>query len=267
MALLALAYGLFFGSFLFISLAVSIKARSSRAALTVLIGFWIVAGLLLPRVAADVGRTVFPTPSASEVAAAIEKGRSVGPRAHEPNHPNHIAFLKETLRKYNVDSVEKLPVSFLGLALQRDEEIGFKVYDEVYGGLRRTYKNQDKLQQMFGLLSPFIAIRALSATLSGTDVDFANDFSEAGEAYRRKMVWILNQDLMRNTRGMSMYDAEWGYKAGEGLWEKVPPFDFDAVGLGVILSRNFIPMFILLFWFVGSIVLLRRAVATMKVDV
>jgi ABC-type transport system involved in multi-copper enzyme maturation permease subunit len=57
LVVLALAYGLFFAAFAFVSLAVSIKARSSRAALTVLIGFWIVAGLLLPRVAADVGRT------------------------------------------------------------------------------------------------------------------------------------------------------------------------------------------------------------------
>lgn len=267
LVVMTLAYTMFFAVFVFISMAVSIKARSSRAALTMLIGFWIVAGLLLPRVAADVGRNIYPTPSASEVAAAIERGRAAGPRAHEPNHPNHIAFREKILKQYKVDTVEELPVSFLGLALQTDEELGFKVYDAAYGGLRRIYKQQDTLQHAFGFVSPFIAIRALSATLSGTDVDFANDFSEAGETYRRRMVWTLNQDLIKNTRGMSTYDAEWGYKAGGDLWEKVPPFDFDAPGLATILSRNIIPIVALLFWFVGSIVVLWLAVRTMKVEV
>lgn len=264
---ITLVYAMFFATFVFISLAASIKARSSRVALTGLIGFWIVAGLLLPRVAADMGRTLYPTPSAAEVAAAIERGRNAGPHAHEPHHPNHIAFREQVLEEYQVDSIEALPVSFYGLALQADEEIGFKVFDQVYGGVRRTYEQQDRLQQMLGLVSPFIAVRALSAALSGTDVDFANDFSQAGESYRRKMVGILNDDLIHKTRGMSMYDAEWGYRAGGDLWKKVPAFDFDAPGLERILGRNIIPIIMLLFWFAGSMLMLRLAVGRMKVDV
>lgn len=267
LVVLSLAYGLFFAAFAFVSLAVSIKARSSRAALTVLIGLWIVAGLLLPRVAADVGRTLHPTPSASEVAATIERARDAGPHAHEPNHPNHIAFRQKVLAQYGVQTIEELPVSFLGLALQADEEIGFKVFDEAYGGLRKQYKQQDTIQHLFGFVSPFISIRALSAALSGTDVDFANDFSEAGEAYRRNMVKVLNEDLIRNTKGMSMYDAEWGYKASDDLWAKVPPFDFDAPRLTTILGRNLIPISALLLWFAGSVALLRRAIKGMKVDI
>lgn len=266
LAMLVLGYGVFFATFVCVSLAVSIRARSSRAALTVLIAFWIVAGLLLPRVAADVSRNVFPTPSASAVAAAIDAGRDKGPHAHEPKHPNHIAFREELLRKYNVSTVEELPGSFYGFALQRDEEVGFKVFDEVYGGVRRTYEKQDRLQQAFGVLSPFIAIRALSATLSGTDVGFANDFSEAGEAYRRALVRVLNDDLIENARGMSMYEAEWGYTVGAELWNKVPVFDFDAPRLGTILSRNLLPIATLLFWFVSSVALLWRSVRTMKID-
>lgn len=267
LVLLLLGYGLFFASFVFLSLTVSIEAKSSRTALTILVAFWIVAGLLLPRIAADVGRKAFPTPSASAVAAAIEVGRDKGPHAHEPNHPNHIAFRDKLLREHNVDAIEKLPGSFYGLALQRDEEVGFAVFDEVYGGLRRTYKRQDQLQQGFGLLSPFIAIRAFSATLSGTDVDFANDFSQAGEAYRRGMVRVLNDDLIKSTRGMSMYEAEWGYKVGGDLWKLIPAFDFDAPALATILGRNLIPIATLLFWFVASLLLLRRSVKRMRVDV
>lgn len=266
LALLVLGYGLFFATFVCVSLTVSIRARSSRTSLTVLIAFWIGAGLLLPRVAADVSRNVFPTPSASAVAAAIDAGRDRGPHAHEPKHPNHIAFRDELLRKYNVNTIEELPGSFYGFALQRDEEVGFSVFDEVYGGVRRTYKKQDQLQQAFGMLSPFIAIRALSATLSGTDVDFANDFSEAGEAYRRALVRVLNDDLIENTKDMSMYEAEWGYKVGEQLWKKVPAFDVDAPGLSIILARNLIPIVTLVFWFVFSAVLLWRSIKTIKID-
>lgn len=263
---LAVSYGAFFAIFVCLSLTVSIWARSSGASLTALIGFWIVAGLLIPRLSTDLGKRFFPTPSAFEVAKDIEAGRDRGPHAHEPNHPNYIAFKDKTLAHYKVGRIEDLPFNFIGMALQADEENGYKVFDRTLGRVRYTYDMQDKIQQAFSIVSPFVAIRSLSAALSGTDVDFANDFSQAGEAYRRNMVRVLNDDLMHNAKGMSNYSAEWGYKAGKDLWTKIPPFDFDAPPLTTILARSYVSILILAFWLVGSILLLRRVATRARID-
>jgi len=267
MALLFLCYAIFFAIFVFLSLSVSIVAKSSGAALTALVGFWIVAGLLIPRVATDLGKRVYPTPSALEVATMVEKGRDAGPHAHEPNHPNYIAFREEVLKKYGVSRIEELPYSFIGLALERDEEVGFRVFDQTYGKVRAAFEKQDRVQQVFALLSPFVAIKSLSAALSGTDVAFSNDFSQAAENYRRNMVRILNEDIKQNAKGMSNYSAEWGYKAGDDLWSKVPEFDFDPPGLGTILQRNALSLGILLAWLLGSLWLLLFLSRRMKIDV
>lgn len=266
LAVMALCYAVFFVIFVCLSLTVSILSKSSGAALTMLISAWIVMGLLVPRVAVDVSKALYNTPSAFEVAKAVEKGRDKGPHAHEPNHPNHIAFRDALLKQYNVTRVEDLPVNFIGAALQADEELGFKVFDENFGALRRTFEKQDKVHQWFSILSPFVAIKTVSAGLSGTDVAFANDFSEAGEAYRRNMVRILNEDIIKNAAGMTNYSAEWGYRANESLWKQVPAFDFDPPPLATILERNALALVILLGWLAGSIVLLNVVAARAAVE-
>jgi ABC-2 type transport system permease protein len=267
LAVLGLAYLVFFATLICVSLSVSIIARSSGAALTILIGFWILCGLLMPRIAADLSKEVYRTPSAFEVAAKVEAGRDRGIHAHEPHHPNNIAFKNKVLTQYHVKTIEELPFNFIGLALQADEEHGYRVFDQYYGGVRRLFEAQDRVHQAFSVLSPFVAIKTLSAGLSGTDVAFANDFSQAGEAYRRNMVRILNKDIMNGARGMNNYSAEWGYRANGDLWKQVPAFDYDPPGIGVILKRNLMSLLVLAGWFAGSLILLNALARRAKIDV
>ncbi len=266
LGLLALCYVSFFATFIFVSLGVSIRARSSSGALTILIAFWIVSALLLPRVGVDISKRLYPTPSVFEVNAAIQEGRAQGPRAHEPNHPNHIAFRTKVLKEYGVEKVEDLPVNFIGLALQADEELGFEVFDRTFGEIRNSFAKQDAVQLRLSILSPFIAIKSVSSGFSGTDVAFFNDFSAAGEAYRRNMVRILNEDLMKNAQGMTNYSSEWGYRANADLWSRVPAFDFDAPGLSTIVNRNSISLLILLGWLIASIIFLSQSARSAKVE-
>jgi ABC-2 type transport system permease protein len=265
-AVLTLAYLVYFGIFVAVSLAVSIAARSSRAALMGLLAFWIVNGLLLPRAAADISRLLFPTPSALELAKAIAVGRDRGPHPHEPSHPNHQAFVKKVLEKYGVSKIEELPVSFIGLALQADEENGYKVFEREYGNVWNRYEQQDRVQQVFGILSPQIAMRAVSTALSGTDIAFYRDFAAASETYRRGLIKLMNDDLIKNTAGMSVHEAEWDYKGDKNLWSRVPPFDYDPPEIGEILGKNVLPMAILAVWLSGGVALLVYFTRRMRAD-
>ena len=72
---------------------------------------------------------------------------------------------------------------------------------------------------------------------------------------------------MRQTAGKSTFSAEWEYKGGQELWSKVPPFDFDAPGLGVILGRNVLPLTILFGWLIVALVFLMRSTGRMEVEI
>lgn len=255
-ALLLACYLAFFATLIAISLSVSLLSKSSSSALVVLICFWIFGAILLPRVGADLATRLYPTPSIFEVTSAITRDMEGSPRAHEPSHPNHVAFKDKLLAEKGVSRIEDLPFNFIGYAMQKEEEFGFEVYDRHYGDVRKRFERQDTMQNMLSILSPFQAIKSLSTALAGTDVAFSQDFSAAGEAHRRKMIGILNDDVMRNAVGRTSFSTEWGYQATPDLWARIPAFEFIPPDLATIVSRNLIPIFTLLAWLLASVFLL-----------
>lgn len=125
-ALLAATYLVYFGVLLAVSLAVSAAARSSRAALVILLTFWFANSLVASRVASDVAALLYPTPSAVEFQKALEADlgnqRDLNERLERRK--------TELLARYNVASVDALPVAFAGVSLQEGEEHGNEVFDD-----------------------------------------------------------------------------------------------------------------------------------------
>ena len=265
-ALLCLAYLAYFWTFIGLSLVVSTLTRSSRAALTILLGFWIVNGLLLPRAASDIGRQVYPTPSALQFANTVAAEKAKGPMPHNPNHPNHQAFRAEVLKKYGVSRIEDLPVNFYGVALQADEEYGYKVFDRLYGALWDEFDKQARLQQALGVLSPHLALRSLSMAVAGTDFSLHRDFATAAEAYRRTVQAAMNTELREGAAGKSVFEADWIYKTGKDVWAKVPPFDYDPPELGVVLAKETTSLLVLALWLVAALLAISLAPRAMRVD-
>lgn len=252
-ALMALCYVGYFALLIVGSLVVSILTRSSRAALTILLGFWIVTGLLLPRAASDIGRLAYPTPSALSFSQAVTKEKAEGPMPHNPSHPNFIAFREATLRKFGVSRVEDLPVNFFGYALQADEQHGYRVYDRQYGALWAIFDRQNRLQQWLGLFSPYLALHSISAAISGTDFALHRDFASQAEQYRRKLATAMNDDIQQGAAGKSAYAADWTYTAGPGLWAKVPPFDYDLPPIARVMAQQWPAFAILAAWLAAAV--------------
>jgi ABC-2 type transport system permease protein len=255
-AILAGCYLMFFATLICVALSVSLAARSSASALVGLVAFWIVTAILTPRLGAELAKHYYPTPSVFELSAKIAREQSAGPHAHEPTHPNHIRFRDDLLTRHGAKRIEDLPFNFIGYAMQQEENFGNKVFDRNYGAVRRQFDRQDTLQNALAIFSPFIAIKSLSAALSGTDIAFANDFSMAGEDYRRGMIRVLNDDIMKNAVGLTTFSTEWGYQASADLWTRIPGFDFDPPRASVILSRNVLPLSLLFAWFAMSLLML-----------
>jgi ABC-2 type transport system permease protein len=238
--LLSGAYLLYAGTFLALALGISAVAASSRQALLILLALWMVNCLIVPRVAADVSGALAPTPSAVEFQTALEKDLNDAAGLERTLDERRA----ELLRQYGVTSVDALPVNFSGISLQAGEEHGNEVFDRHYAALFDRFDRQNRLVQIGGLLSPGLAMSALSMGLAGTDFGQHRDFVRAAEQYRRGIQRVMNDDIARHARPGA------AYLAGQELWARVPPFAYQRPGVGWVLARQWPGALALVAWFV-----------------
>ena len=244
-AVLAGVYLAYFTAFLALSLAVSAWARSSRTALVILLGVWVMNGLVAPRVAVDLSKWLHPTPSAVEFARTMERELAVG--VEEISRPDRAALTERLLAQYGVERVEDLPINESGVYLQESEEFGNRIFDRNYGALWDTFERQGIVHETLAVAAPLLAVRTLSMGLAGTDVEQHRHFATAAEAYRREMMRRMNGDLAENSRSGEVY------LAGPDLWAEVPPLQYDAPSLGWVLGNRILSLVVLGMWLAGTV--------------
>lgn len=221
-ALMTAGYLLYFGVFVGVSLLVSALSSSSRISLVILLGFWILNGLLMPRLTADLAERIYPTPTTNGFWEAVNTEIKAGVDGHNSADTRTAELKKRVLEQYKVSKVEDLPVNFDGIALQTGEEHGNEVFDKHYGALWNTYARQDGVYRLTAWLAPFLAIRSWSMSLAGTDFENHRHFAVAAETYRREMVKAMNDDVAFNSRS-----GDWDYTQGKSLWQSIPAFSYE----------------------------------------
>ncbi|MFN7934730.1 MAG: DUF3526 domain-containing protein [Bryobacteraceae bacterium] len=247
MVWMSLAYLLYFALFIAGTLAVSAWAPSSRAALIVLLGFWMFNCLVAPRAASDIAKTLRPTPSAFEFGHNLEL--ALEGSGHDASEERIKRLETELLKKYNVDRIEALPINFNGARLQDGEEHGNRVFDEAYAQLWDIFSQQEGIHRAASLLAPSLAVRSASMAFAGADFLQHAHFAKAAEDYRRLLQRAMNDDLMKNAGNAGPY------LAGNDLWAKVPPFAYTAPDAGWVLERQLPSFGVLLLWAMGTAVM------------
>ncbi len=211
--LLGLVYTVYLGIAIFVVLAVSARASSSRVALIALLALWIGGVLLAPRVMSDISRHVHPSPSRTEFASDLSDDLK---RQHD----------KAWREQFGVASGwgPDLPLSKWGVALAVNDRVGYDVMDHHFGTLWDTFEKQQRMQEWAGFLVPVLALRSFSMSMSGTDFAQHRDFAVAAERQRRLVQDIMSQDLIKHADPLG--DRHFAYQANKELWAKVPPFDY-----------------------------------------
>ena len=213
-AWLTLGYGLYFAAVIGVVLTVSALARSSRLAIVALLGIWIAATLLAPRIASDLSRTWHPSPTRLDFEAAL--GAELGDAAAHA-WKEHFGVATQ----WGSD----LPLDKWGLALQVDDHAGYPVMDRHFAALWDTFGDQQRAQERLGIVAPVLAMRAFSMGIAGTDFAHYRAFSLAAEQHRRVLQDAMSADLVENAdpRGTGHFD----YQAQRELWRHVPRFEYD----------------------------------------
>lgn len=245
-ALLAAAYGLYLAAFVGVAVAVSARARTARGALVGLLAFWALATLVLPRVATDAARALYPTPSTAAFWDTVGTDLEDGIDGHDPSDARAEALLQETMQRYGVAAVEDLPVNFSGVSLQASEAYANRVFDRQYGTLWAQVERQNRAQDLSGLTTPLMAVRSASMGLAGTDFAAHRHFAEAAEAYRRRFVKGLNDELATMT---SAEDTD----RGRDFWAAQERFVYQPPTAAWSARRSALPLGLLALWAFGGL--------------
>jgi ABC-2 type transport system permease protein len=242
-ALLMLFYCFYFATCVAVALGVSARARSSRAALVVLLSAWFANSLIVTRAAADLAAWLHPTPTAitflSDMQADLSDQTEIQARLEQRR--------QDLMRQYNAASMDAVPVGFQGISLQEGENHGNEVFDRHYGRIFETYAAQNRVYQLAGLAAPLVPMRSLSMALAGTDFLHHREFVRAAEDYRRAIQRVMNDDIAHNARpGLA-------YIAGPELWSKVPSFEYTMPPVGWVLGEYRISILLLMGWVAASL--------------
>ena len=248
---------MYFATFIGLSLAVSARAPSARAALVVLLAIWVVNGLVAPRVAVDLSKWLYPTPSAIEFAHTLEQEMANG--VEGVDRPDRSAVTQNLLAQYGVERTEDLPINAIGVFLQESEVFGDQIFDRNYGALWETFERQGYVHEALAVTAPLLAVRTLSMGLAGTDVEQHRHFAGAAEQYRRDLVERLNGELTENSRTGEVY------LASADLWSQMPPFRYDAPEVSWVLKNRALSLLMLGLWLAGAFVVATYAVRRAEV--
>jgi ABC-2 type transport system permease protein len=252
---LLVVYLAYFALLLVLALVVSARAASSQAALLVLLAFWACMTFVVPRVAADVGRIVAPTPTMAEFQRAVEGDIATGMGGDPP--AERIARRREALlRLYKVSSESELPINFQGIVFAIQDELGHAVYDKQFGLLHDAIDRQADVIEAASLLSPRMALALVSQELAGTSLVHQRQFERGAERFRRELMDVLNRDITLNSRA-----GQGDYRAGPELWRSTGEYRYVPEPLRLSWARCAAPLTVLALW---GIALAIAAAATLR---
>lgn len=265
-ALLAVAYLLYAGIFLFLTLAVSAWARTARTALMIMVGFWAFTAFIMPKAATEISRVEYPVPAFGTFMAEMKAHQTRGIDGVSP-YAKLGRYQAELFRKYQVSRVEDLPVYWTALRMQKLEEIDQPVFDLHYGQVRDLYLAQQRLQDRLGILAPTLPLRSVSMGLAGTSLIEHNKFTTDAEDFRHNMVFKMNDYLSKAAVDLNGVNDATNYMvANEEVFAIVPPYRYEPPALAATMAVQAGNFGILGVWLIAAVALAWQATRRMSME-
>ena len=249
--LMILSYLIFIGIVCLLTIFISAKSQSSKAALTQLIGFWLVFTLVLPKISQVVGQNMYHSPSKIAFDSAVEADLIKLGDSHNPNDPHFSALKDSLLKAYGVDSTHKLPFNYGGVVMQEGERLSAEVFNRHQKQLVQSYEQQQDIVRKTAIINPFMAIKNISMGLSGTDYANYQDFQKQTEAYRYKLAQHMNQLQIKLISNQKRKPTEKNYSISQKYWSTFPDFEYHFLRIETVLKSEVYSFLAMIIWLLG----------------
>ena len=242
--LLLSTYAIYFYIIVSLTVLLSVIFKNSTAALSSTLLIWLIWTIFSPSIIGKTAEEISPLPTRIEFKESMAADRSKGIDGHNPRADRRQDLEKATLKKYNVENLNDLPINFAGILMQEDEDYGNKVWDKHFGTLYDQLKAQKYIYQISGIVNPFISLKSLSMGASGTDMYHHLDFLSQAEKYRRVFVKSLNDEYAFG----GSKTGERGWKASNEFFRSVKDFKYDHPTFASFYAKYIIDVLNLMFW-------------------
>lgn len=240
-----LLYAVYWQIYILLSLSVS-SLTHSRQALLLLLGFWALNTLLVPRSALSWQTVWQPLPSRGAFEASIHSEL-----AHLPDwYTRQESIEKRLLKEQGVSDPKSLSVNIEGMVLKASEREESQIYQAHFEQLYGHYARAGNSYQQWGWAFPLIAVQGLSQALSESDFFHHQDFLRAAEDYRQYFVLALNESIAAHPEREAF-----AYEAQNSLWRQIKDFDYQGLSLRSSLASQSQSLSALLLWSLGISVL------------
>lgn len=221
LVLLFVSYIMYFLIFLFISIGISAINSTSRKALLTLFSIWILICVVIPKVAVLVSEQVYPATSAYMFTENIENENKTN-QGNISYWKDYWKNIEDELKKeFNVSSRDSIPINILGYGIQQSEEAGHEAYEKNYESINNVFRKQNKVHNYSFALTPHSIMRFIMMGIASSNVQEQFHFINSTEDYRRNMMTILNEDIMKHQK-QTQKNSE--FKRGKELWHRIPEY-------------------------------------------
>lgn len=263
---LLIFYLLFLGIVSITITVVSSVSRTAKNALLKLLGIWLVLFILIPRTAQSIGEYYYPTPTKLVFQNAIEKDVIKIGDSHNPDDPYYKKLKDSVLKANNVTKVTELPFNYGGLVMSKGEKISTILYRKHHKDLLKTYEKQNNISKLIAFINPYLALKQLSMTISGTDFSSYVSFQNQAEEYRYTLAQTMNE-LQINYISPTKVSGSEGKKhvVDDEHWEAFSDFNHEPISFKKSMTEALTPMLSLLLWSILMIVFVKITIKKMKI--
>jgi ABC-2 type transport system permease protein len=258
-----LGYTLYLSVWALLVLLFSSALSKNSESFTALAFVWILLCVVMPRVASTTAATSVAAAGKLETDfAVIAQLRKLGD-GHNAADPAFDQLKSSLLEKYNVDSIEQLPVNYRGVIASSAEAELTHVLNEFAEQRMQTELSQTQVSRQFGWLSPMVAIRSLSMLIVGTSIETHHRFLREAEDLRFEFVQALNKiqieklsyqdDINRNNDEAATKKA----RVEAENWQVLEDFNFEVDNAKQRIQRSVTAFLQLLLWVALLVVAIR----------
>ncbi|WP_299714486.1 DUF3526 domain-containing protein [uncultured Tenacibaculum sp.] len=256
--LITLCYILFYAILSCISVIVSGKSANSNKALLSLLGGWLLFFIIIPKTSQVVGNSIYPNLSKIEFRAEVEEEVSKKGDSHDPNDPHFNRLRDSILKVHNVTDVKDLPFNYSGFLMSKGEEQTALIYNQEQDKLIQSYKNQNSITNSLVIFNPYLAIKNLSMSLSGTDFTTYVGFLNQTEDYRYKQSQYMNELQMKFISNKATSSEGKVHVVGKEYWKSAPKFEYKFLSVSKTIQNQILALVSLFVWLIASFIIMIR---------
>jgi ABC-2 type transport system permease protein len=227
---------------------VSAVSKTSKTALTSLIGIWLLLTIVMPRASQAIGASIYSIPSKALFESAIDADIIKHGDSHNPNDPHYKALKDSLLAAYNVKSVKELPFNYGGFQMREGEKISSQIYNQHYNELLDIYKKQNSFSKAMAFINPYMAIKNVSMALSNTDYSSFIDFQQQAERYRYHLAQELNELQMKYISNEAKGSSSKEHIIDKDHWSAFEEFEYTPSNLSSVFKTEWISIAAFFFW-------------------